>query len=147
MRRRSMVVLLTATAVGLLFAGLGAASVSAKVGGRTSAVAIGAASSPSSSSATVKPHPFGHTVSGLRQAGDHTPAAVLMGKKVPGHGKKTSGDGVPTAVTEEAPAPPPAVDDAAEDSTGPEPKVSRGNGKSHTPAAVLKGKKVPGQSK
>ncbi len=38
-----------------------------------------------------KPHPFGQYVSSLRHAGDHTPAAELQGKNVPGQedGDKT----------------------------------------------------------
>jgi hypothetical protein len=38
----------------------------------------------------VHPDNFGRTISSMRAAGDHTPAAVVMGKKVPGYYKKMS---------------------------------------------------------
>jgi hypothetical protein len=37
---------------------------------------------------TVRPDNFGRTISSLRHSGDHTPAAVIKGKKVPGYHKK-----------------------------------------------------------
>jgi hypothetical protein len=39
-------------------------------------------------SSTTHPANFGGTISRLRKAGDHTPAAVIKGKKVPGYYKK-----------------------------------------------------------
>jgi hypothetical protein len=37
---------------------------------------------------TTHPDNFGGTILALRQAGDHTPAAVIKGKNVPGYYKK-----------------------------------------------------------
>ncbi len=45
------------------------------------------------------PNNFGKIISDLRAAGDHTPAAVIKGKKVPGYYKKLSGTGTTTTTT------------------------------------------------
>jgi hypothetical protein len=39
---------------------------------------------------TTHPDNFGGTISSLRHSGDHTPAAVMKGKKVPGYNKKVT---------------------------------------------------------
>jgi hypothetical protein len=52
---------------------------------------------------TVHPDNFGGTISSLRHAGDHTPAAVLKGKKVPGFYKKTTTTATEPTTTSEAP--------------------------------------------
>lgn len=45
------------------------------------------------------PDNFGKIISELRAAGDHTPAAVIKGKKVPGYYKKLSGAGTTTTTS------------------------------------------------
>ncbi len=45
------------------------------------------------------PDNFGKVISELRAAGDHTPAAVIKGKKVPGYYKKLAGAGTTTTTT------------------------------------------------
>jgi hypothetical protein len=155
--RRRMVWLLLGAAVGLVFLSAGAAS-AAKDGRNSSTVTTGVSSTSTATSTTAKPHPFGQTVSALRHAGDHTPAAVLMGKKVPGYyadattaptttpESTTTTTGGPTAMTTVTQAQS-SVEGPAAETTSTGPKVSPGNGKQHEPAAVLKGKKVPGHSK
>jgi hypothetical protein len=66
-----------------------------------------------------KPHPFGQYVSGLRHAGNHTPAAQLQGKE-------------------------PSGDDDSDDTTVED--GDEGTNEQHVPAAVQMGKKVPGWS-
>jgi hypothetical protein len=84
---------------------------------------------------TSKPHPFGQHVSALRHAGDHTPAAELQGKDVPGH-----------EVEDEA------VDEDDDGAAEPDDGDTEGEGehgkkdKEHVLAAVEKGKTVPGWS-
>jgi hypothetical protein len=50
------------------------------------------------------PADFGQTISSMRAAGDNTPAAVVMGKKVPGYYKKMAKATETTATTEAPPA-------------------------------------------
>jgi hypothetical protein len=52
----------------------------------------------------VHPSNFGGTVCSLRHAGDHTPAAVLKGHKVPGYTKKVTTTTTSTTTTEAPPA-------------------------------------------
>ncbi len=46
---------------------------------------------------------WGQRISGLRAAGDHTPAAVLKGKKVPGYYKKLTTTTQPVTATDTPP--------------------------------------------
>ena len=134
----------------------------AKAGKGSSSTTTASLSFPSlSPSTTVKPHPFGQTVSALRHAGDHTPAAVLMGKKVPGYYATTTTAPESTTTTEESTttttseSTATSVLSATQGSAAGDavtgnaqgPKISAGKAKPNTPTAVLKGKKVPGQSK
>lgn len=128
-----------AAAVGLVFVSLGAATAAAKVGGNKVTTTASSSSTDSTTVSTTKPHPFGQTISSLRHAGDFTPAAVIMGKKVPGYYATTTAT---TEVTQPDPEP-----TGTSEAKVASPKVSRGNGEGKVPAAVLKGKKVPGQSK
>jgi hypothetical protein len=51
----------------------------------------------------VHPDNFGGTISSMRHAGDHTPAAVVRGKMVPGYQKKATTTTTQPTVTTEAP--------------------------------------------
>lgn len=94
---------------------------------------------------------FGQIISALRHAGDHTPAAVIKGKKVPGW----NSDKHATATTTTIVSPQPGSDSAdgsgdredEEEELGPNGAAGSSDDKDHVPAAVLKGKKVPGRSK
>jgi hypothetical protein len=52
---------------------------------------------------TVHPDNFGGTISSLRHSGDHTPAAVIKGKKVPGYHKNMTTTTEPTTTAEAPP--------------------------------------------
>lgn len=98
-KRKKLFVIVAAIACVIVIVG-GASSVAAGLGeddtgaaipstGSVSTTAPGTAEDIGSSHATATTsEPFGQMISALRHAGDHTPAAVLMGKKVPGQSKK-----------------------------------------------------------
>jgi hypothetical protein len=136
MGRRKKLIVIAAAVVCVAVIGVGTATAAAGLGdeepGATTpstesvATTLPAAVEDVAPSATTETtlQPFGQTISDLRHAGDHTPAAVLMGKDVPGWDPdKHAGQG---------------GDGVDEDDAG---------DKDHVPAAVLMGKKVPGQSK
>jgi hypothetical protein len=103
---------------------------------------------------------FGQLISTLRHSGDHTPAALIMGKKVPGWDP----DKHPNATTDTIVAATPGSetgdalgddgdddqgdgqDEYEEEELGPNGSSGDSGDKDHVPAAVLKGKKVPGWS-
>ncbi len=98
---------------------------------------------------TTEGEPFGHTISSLRHEGDHRPAAVVMGKTVPGWEKHAATTTTTTAGT----TPDSATDDASEDDGDADVEVETASltGKSghkpSKPAAASKGKAKPGRSK
>ncbi|MBN1631223.1 MAG: hypothetical protein JW990_15790 [Thermoleophilia bacterium] len=126
MSRQKKLIVIAAAVVCAIVIVVGATTVAVGLGDEE----LGAATTET----TLKP--FGQTISALRHAGDHTPAAVIKGKDVPGwdpdkHAGKDEHD---------------AGDDTDAEL---EPDEAHGNSgdKEHVPAAVLMGKKVPGQAK
>jgi hypothetical protein len=93
---------------------------------------------------------FGQIISGLREAGDHTPAAIIMGKEVPGWDPDRHSTATTTTLAASSESE--AVDssegeDDEQEELGPHGSSGNTGNKDHVPAAVLMGKTVPGQSK
>ena len=100
---------------------------------------------------SVEAGPFGQMISALRHEGDHTPAAVIMGKDVPGwNPEKHSAATTTTTVLAPADA---ATDDASENDGDTELQIRSAGGsdksgqKPSKATARLKGKKGSGHSK
>jgi hypothetical protein len=165
MGKRTRVTSIVAAFVGLALIGVGGASAAAALGdqGPTESVLSTASTlsvhgdestettllPDSDSAASTEAESFGQTISGLRHAGDHTPAAVLKGKDVPGwdpdkHAAGTSDTTVSTAPGSETAD---ASGDDEDEGLGPNGSSGNSGEKDHVPAAVLKGKSVPGWSK
>lgn len=154
--RRTMVTILLAVMAAVVLVSLGAATAAAKKGENKSTTTASSLSGDSSTTTTTKPHPFGQTISSLRHEDDYTPAAVLMGKKVPGYYATSSTEttvstepSLPSEVSEAPLEEPAGSSDPSTTTTekshpfGQEVSTLR-HEDDHTPAAVLMGKKVPG---
>lgn len=159
MSRQKKLIVIAAAVVSAILVAVGATTVAVGLGDEepgattlstgsvpTTLPATAEVAAPTATTATTL-QPFGQTISALRHAGDHTPAAVIKGKEVPGwdpdrHAGKDSHDATEVVA---------GVDDDTGDDTDArlEPEESHGNSgdKDHVPAAVLMGKKVPGQAK
>jgi hypothetical protein len=90
---------------------------------------------------------FGQIISTLRHAGDHTPAAVIMGKDVPGWDPDKPGETATTTTVATTTGSETSAAPDEEEELGPNGSPGTSGDKDHVPAAVLKGKRVPGWSK
>jgi cytoskeletal protein RodZ len=167
--KRRRVALMVAVFLGLALIAAGGAAAAVDFGAEeptestSSTETTSPTSSPESTESTLLPdldttpsteaESFGQIISALRHAGDHTPAAVLKGKKVPGWNpdKHATATTTTTAITtpgsETADAPGDDEEEGEEEELGPNGSSGNSGDKDHVPTAVLKGKTVPGWSK